>query len=122
MTQIDVINALAHDDVEYEGEKDPGDEGMSVETILGVGDIAETDDIQLLLASAACRIDREEDWPSHETADETDGHRNLEVPQQEETIESVVIEDIAVWDLVESANPVEHAIGKIWRPLPVKRV
>ena len=121
LTQIDVIDALAHDDVEYEGEKDPGDEGVGIETILGVCHVTKTDKVQLLLASAACRINSEEDGPCHETADEADGHRNLEVPKQEEAIERVVIEDIAVWDLVESANPVEQAIGKIWRPLPVKQ-
>lgn len=33
-----------------------------------------------------------------------------------------MIEDIGVWDLVKSANPVKHAIRKIWRALPVKEV
>ena len=33
-----------------------------------------------------------------------------------------MIENIAVWDSVELANPIEHAIRKIWRPFPVKRV
>lgn len=122
MTQIDVVDALAHDDVEHEGEKYPGDEGVRVVTILGVCDITETDGVELLQASAACRIDREEDGPCHETTDKADGRGNLEVSKQEEAIERVVIEDIAVWDLIEGANPVEHAIGKIWRPLPVKRV
>lgn len=95
---------------------------MGVETILGIGDVAETDDIQLLLASAACRIDREENGPGYKTAYEADGHRNLEVPEQEEAIKRVVIEDIAVRDLVESADPIEHAIGKVWRPLPSNSV
>ena len=79
MTQINIINALTRDDVEHEGVKDPGDECVGVEAVLGVCDVAETDEIQLLLASAACRINREEDRPCHEAADEADGHRNLKV-------------------------------------------
>ena len=122
MTQIDVIDALAHDDVEYEGEKNPGNEGVGVEAILVVFcDVTETEEVQLLQLSAACRIDREKDWPCHETADEADGRRNLEVSKQQEAIERVVVEDIAIWDLVESANPIEHTRGKSWRALPVKR-
>lgn len=121
MTQIDVIDALAHDNVEDEGEKYPGDEGMGVETILCVCDVTETDEVQLLLASTACRVDREKDRPCHETADEADGHRNFEVSEQEEAIQRVMVEDIAVGNLIECANPVEQAIGKIRRPLPVKR-
>ena len=120
MTQIDVIDTLAHHDVEYEGEKDPGDEGVRVETILGVCDVTETDTVELFQASTACRIDREEDGPCHETANKADGHRNFEVPKQEEAIERVMIEDITVRDLIEGAYPVEHAIGKLWRPFPVK--
>lgn len=123
MAQIDVIDALTHHDVEYEAEEDPGDEGVGVETILvGFCDIAEADEIQLLQASPACRIHGEEDGEGHETANEADGDGNLEIAEQEEAIESVVIENIAVGDLVESANPIKHAIGQIWRPLPVKRV
>ena len=120
MTQIDVIDTLAHHDVEDEGEEDPGDEGVRVETILGVCDITETDAVELLQASTACRVDREEDGPCHETTNKADGHRNFEVSKQEEAIERVVIEDIAVGDLIEGANPVEHTIGKIWRPFPAK--
>ena len=121
MTQIDVIDALAHDDVKYEGEEDPGYECVGVETILGICNVTETDEVQLLLASAACRIDREEDRPCDETADEADDGRHFEISKQEEAIERVVIEDIAVWNLVESANPVEHAIGKFRRSLPMKK-
>lgn len=120
MTQIDVIDTFAHHDVEYEGEKDPGDEGVGVETVLSVCDVTETDEIELLQASAASRIDWEENGPSHETTDKTDSHRDLKVSKQEEAIERVVVEDIAVRDLVEGANPIEHAIGKIWRPFPSK--
>ena len=123
LAQIDVIDALTHNDVEYEAEEDPGDEGVGVETILvGFCDIAEADEIQLLQASPACRIHGEEDGEGHETANEADGDGNLEIAEQEEAIESVVIENIAVRDLVESANPIKHAVGQIWRPLPVKRV
>lgn len=120
MTQIDIIDALAHDDVEYEGEKNPGDEGVRVEAILVVCDVTETDDVQLQLASAASRVDGEEDRPCYETADEADGCGDLKVSKQEEAVERMVIENIAVWNLIESADPVEHAIGKIWRPLPAK--
>ena len=112
MAQIDVIDALTHNDVEYEAEEDPGDEGVGVETILvGFCDIAEADEIQLLQASPACRIHGEEDGEGHETANEADGDGNLEIAEQEEAIESVVIENIAIRDLVESANPIKHAIG-----------
>ena len=107
MTQIDVIDALAHDDVEYKAKEDPGDEGVGVETVLVICDITETDEVQLLLGIAACRVDREKNWPGHETADKADGHRDFEVSKQEEAIQRVVVKDIAVRDLIECANPVE---------------
>lgn len=122
MAQIDVIDALAHNEVEYEGVENPGDEGMGIEAVLGVLDITKAEEIQLLQTSATCCIDREEDGKRHKTADKTDGHGNFEISEQEEAIESVVIQNIAVWDLIESANPIEHAIGEIWRPLPVRGV
>lgn len=82
MAQVDIIDALSRDNVEYEAEEDPGDEGVGVESILIVCDVTETDEIQLLLASAACRVDGKEDWPCHATADKADGHGNLEVSKQ----------------------------------------
>ena len=79
MAQIDVVNALTYNDVEDEAEKDPGDESVGVVTVLGILDITEGEEIQLLPTSAACRVDGEEDGPSHETADKADGHGNLEI-------------------------------------------
>lgn len=117
MAQVDVIDALAHYDVEHEAVKDPSDEGVGVETVFVVLDVTETDEIQLLQTSAACCVDRKKDGPCHETADKADGDGDLQVSEEEEAIKRVVIEDIAVWDFVESANPVEQAIGEIWRPL-----
>ena len=90
---------------------------MCIVSILGVRNVAEADYIQLDLTSATSSIDGEQDRPCHQTANETDSHRNFEVAQQEIAIQGVVVEDIAVWDLAESTEPIEHALWKIWGPL-----
>ena len=96
---------------------------MGVVPVLVVfSDVTETDKIQLLLASAAGRVDRKQDGERDETADKADGHGNFEVSKQQEAIERVVIENIAVGDLVKGSDPVEQAIRKLWRPLPWKKL
>ena len=94
---------------------------MSVEAIfVGFGDITKTDQIQLLIPSAACCVDGKQDRHCHETADEADSYGNLEISKQQEAIERVVIEDIAVGNFVEGTDPVEETIGKLWRPFPLE--
>ena len=98
-------------------EEDPANEGVCIVSILGVLDIAEADQVQLDLTSATSSIDWEENGPSNQTADEAHSHRYFEVAQEEIAIQGVMVEDIAIWDLAESAEPIEHAFWQIWRPL-----
>ena len=98
-------------------EEDPADECVCIVPILGILDVAEADHVQLNLASTTSSIDGEQDRPCNQTADEANSHRYLEVAQKEITVQGVMVEDIAIWDLAESAEPIEHAFWQIWRPL-----
>ena len=62
-------------------EEDPANEGVCIVSILGILDIAEADHVQLNLASATSSVDREQDRPCNQTADEADSHRYFEVAQ-----------------------------------------
>lgn len=99
-------------------EEDPCDEGVSIIATLGAFDVTEADEIQLPLAPTTRRIDREQDGPGDQTAKEADGHRDLEVSKQKKSVEGLVVEDVAVRDLVEGSNPVEQAIWKGRRSFP----
>ena len=101
-------------------EEDPGNESMCIVSILGVRNVAEADDVQLDLASTTSSIDGKQDRPCNQTADETHSHRNFEVAQEEIAVQGVMVEDIAVGDLAESPEPIEHAFWKIWGPLSRK--
>ena len=98
-------------------EEDPADECVCIVPILGILHIAEADHVQLKLASATSSINGEQYRPGNQTADEANSHRYLEVAQKEIAVQGVVVEDIAIWDLAESAEPIEHAFWQIWRPL-----
>ena len=91
---------------------------MSIVAVLvpfdGDIDVAEAENVQLNASGATSSIDGEQDGHGDETANEADGDRNLQVSKEEKTIERLVIEDVAVRDLVEGANPVEHSIGQVW--------
>ena len=62
-------------------EEDPANEGMCIVSILRVRNVAEADYVQLDLTSTTSSIDGEQDRPCHQTADETNSHRDLEVAQ-----------------------------------------
>ena len=95
---------------------------MCIVSIFGVRNVAEADYVQLDLTSTTSSIDGEQDWPCDQTADETHSHRYFEVAQQEIAVQGMVVEDIAVWDLAESTEPIEHALWKIWGPLSKEMV
>ena len=57
------------------------------------------ENIQLYRTVPSSRIDREQDWPGKNAANETDNDRHLEVAKEEEAIKRVVLEDIGVGQL-----------------------
>ena len=92
---------------------------MCIVAIVGIFDVAETQDIQLLLPSTSSGIDREKNGPRDQATNETNGGGDLEEAQEEERIQRVVIEYIAVGKFVEYADPVEETFWQFWRALPI---
>ncbi len=91
LTQIDEVDALAHDHVENKSwrvlelravlsccdvltEVDPGYESVCVVAVFLVLDIAKGDEVQLLLPPIGGRINGEQDGPSDQATKETQGH------------------------------------------------
>ena len=74
---------------------------MSQIAVLVPGHVAEVENIELLVASSASRIDRKQNGPCYQTTDEGDDSCNLQVSQEEIAIERVVIQDVAIRDRVE---------------------
>ena len=88
MAQVDVVDSLARDDVHDEGcagqkclrraivgltEVDPCSEHMRIVAFLSaLGDVAETQDIKLLLPTVCSSIDREQYRPGDAATDEAD--------------------------------------------------
>lgn len=73
-------------------------------------DVTVTDEVQLLFAHSTSGIDREQDGPCHQTSNKAYHDGDFKVTQQEEAVEGMVVEDIAIWDFVEGSNPIEESI------------
>jgi len=61
------------------------------ETEVVVGDVRHAEDVELRSASTTGSIDREEDRPCDEAADETNDDRDLEESQEQETVERLML-------------------------------
>ena len=81
---------------------------MSIVAIL-LGNVADTQQIQLFLLAMARDVDREQDGPRDATANKTHGGRHLEVAQEEITIEGFMVQDVSIGDLDEISDPSEQA-------------
>ena len=102
--------------------EDPGNEGVCVVAVLAICDIAETDDVHLHLGSTAGCIHRKQDRPCDQATEEAKSDGDFQVTQEEEGVEGVVIEHIAIGDLIERANPVEESTWQVWGSLSVVRL
>lgn len=54
-------------------------------------DVAEADEVQLLLPTVSGSVDGEQNRPCYQTAEEAQSHGNLEVSEQKETVERLVV-------------------------------
>lgn len=73
---------------------------VATRTVVIVGDVGKSQNVKLLCTAAASRIDGEEDWPRYGAADQADDDGDLEEAQEEIAVESVMVEDPCVRDLV----------------------
>lgn len=96
-------------------EVDPGNKSVGIVTVFAITDVAETDEVQLLQARSAGRIDGKQDRPSYQAAEEAQRHGNLQIAEEEEAVQRVMIEDIAVRNLVERFDPTEQSPWQLWR-------
>lgn len=122
LPQVDVEDHLSSNKEDDKAEIDPGDYGDSIVTVAIIGvwvDVPKSDNIELLSGwiGLTSGIDRKEDRPSKETTNKGDDDGHLEVPQQEEGIKRVLLQNDGVGDAVESLEPTEHAPRQGWRAL-----
>lgn len=87
---------------------DPCNKGMCIIPVL-VDYITEAQHIKLLASSMACYVDWKQDGERHATTDQGHGRGDLEISQEEEGIERVVVEDIAVRNFVKDTKPIEQS-------------
>jgi hypothetical protein len=89
---------------------DPGTSSMRKEAVVVVLDVGHRDDVQLLLATAASRVDGEQDRPGDEAADQARNDRHAQKAEEEVAIKRVVGQDIGIGNLEEGREPVEEAV------------
>lgn len=88
-------------------DEDPREEAVSVVTaILSITDVGNTEHVQLLTATAASRIDGEEDRPGDDAANKHQDRDQLEEAQQQIRVHRVVLQDVGVGKLVHGDDPV----------------
>jgi hypothetical protein len=81
--------------------------------LIWINDVAHAQNLELLHAAAASRIDGEQHGPNDEAAGEADVAEDLDEAQKEEAVEGAVVEDVGVGCLKERLDPIEPAIGKV---------
>ena len=82
---------LSRDHEEDEAYEDPRNEDMSEISVLVARDIAEAQDVKLLLDPSTSGIHWEQDWPSDEASNRADGDGYLDVAEEEVRVERVVL-------------------------------
>lgn len=84
---------------------------MRVELVC-VGDIAEAEYVELLLAISSCGVDRKEDGPGDTAPNQADDDRYLQVPEQKIAIKGVVLQYESIWELIEGLQPPKKRLGQ----------
>ena len=87
---------------------------MRVVTVLVACDITKADDVHLLLTSTSRSIDWKQDRPCYQTPKEAQRHGYLQVSKEEKPIKRLMVENVAIWNLVEGSDPIEQAVGQVW--------
>lgn len=90
--------------------KDPCNEDVCVIAIL-INNVPKGEYIQFDQTTASCDVDWEKDRPGDEAANEASCRGDLQITEQQEAIEGLVVEDEAIGDLGEDADPFEEAAG-----------
>ena len=108
---------LPRDHEKNEANEDPRNEDMCQIPVLVSRDVAEAQDIKLLLDSSTSGIYWEQDRPADKTAYRANDDRYFDVAEKEIPIKRVVLEYIGVWDLLHEREPAQQRIWRRWRPL-----
>ena len=75
-----------------------------------VRDIAEAENVELLLAITSCSVDRKQDGPGDATSDQADDDRYLQISEQEVAIQRVMLENESVRELIKGFQPSDERI------------
>ncbi|GJD00775.1 hypothetical protein ColKHC_09600 [Colletotrichum higginsianum] len=121
LAQVDVEDALAHDEVHDEAVEEPTDEGVGVQAVKAGGDghvdVAVRQDVKLLGRSSARSIDGKQDGPGHDEADQADGGADTEEAKKEIGVEGLVLESVYVGDLPETGDGAARLIAESLTPI-----
>lgn len=69
---------------------------MSIVSV-DIDDIAEAQDIKLLLTTTSCCVDRKENWPCDTHTSKADDNEKLEESKEEVAVERVAFENEVIW-------------------------
>lgn len=84
--------------------------------------VAKAEEVQFFLPSSARRVDREKNGTCYQASKETQSRGDLQISKQEEGIEGMVVEDMAVGGLIERPYPVEEPIREVWRSFSERKL
>ena len=89
-------------------QEDPCHQAVSEVAIGGCG-IAETENVQLLLSTSSCSVDRKQDRPRDATPNEADDDHQFEEAKVEEVVERIVLHSKTIGNRPIVGDPSEHA-------------
>ena len=127
MTEVDIVDAFAHDRVKDESyglvstvsnmmlsirlltKVYPRHKSMGVIPVL-INHITEAQHIKLLPWPMTCRVDWQQHRECNAATDKGHGRGNFQISQKEKGIERMMVQDIAVRDFVEDTKPIEQSL------------
>ena len=94
-------------------EEDSANKNMCIVSVLAIlADIREGQNIKLLLSSAPCSIERKENRELQAAANKVNDRYHLEEPQIQVSVQRLVIQNIFIGDVFETAKPVRPPFWK----------
>lgn len=96
----------------------PADKNMDVVPVR-VGDIAEAQGVELLVAGTTAGVQRQQYRPGDDAPDQAHDRHHPQEPQEEVTVQRGMAQDMAVGQLEEGPEPVDETARKLRAPFTV---
>lgn len=76
-------------------------------------------DIQLCFTTTTCNVDWEQNWKGDTASDQASNNGHFQEPQEQITVQRMVVKDMAVWNIEEGAKETKKLVWKFGRSFAI---